>query len=29
MNRRNILFTLVALLLILQLVQHYFLSGAQ
>lgn len=29
MNRRNIIFVLVITLLILQLIQHYFFSGAQ
>lgn len=29
MNRQNIIFSLVLLLLILQLVRHYFFSGAQ
>ncbi len=28
MNRRNIIFVLVITLLILQLIQHYFFSGA-
>ncbi|MBB5211600.1 hypothetical protein HNQ53_001818 [Microbulbifer hydrolyticus] len=29
MNRRNLIFILVMTLLVLQLVQHYFISGAQ
>ena len=29
MNRRNIIFVLVITLLTLQLIQHYFFSGAQ
>jgi len=29
MNRGNIIFVLIMLLLVLQLIQHYFFSGAQ
>lgn len=29
MNRSNLIFVLVMALLVLQLIQHYFLSGAQ
>lgn len=29
MNRSNIVFILVTVLLVLQLIQHYFFSGAQ